>query len=54
MCKTCNGKGGLAIDNGFYYEFTPCPDSHCDFVPDDSDLERLKANLKKMEMSDSA
>ncbi|WP_200411391.1 hypothetical protein [Virgibacillus salexigens] len=47
MCKTCNGTGGLAIDNGYFLEFRPCPDSHCDFVRDDSDLERLKARLEQ-------
>ncbi|MFA1821192.1 hypothetical protein ACDX78_13630 [Virgibacillus oceani] len=49
MCKTCNGTGGLAIDNGYYLQFEPCPDSQCDFVRDDSDIERLKAELNRME-----
>jgi len=49
MCKTCKGEGGLSIDNEYFYEFIPCPDSHCDFVRDDSDIERLKAEIEKSE-----
>lgn len=43
MCKTCNGTGGLAIDNGWYINFAPCPAINCDFKCDDSDVDRLKA-----------
>jgi hypothetical protein len=49
MCKTCKGTGGLVIQHSFYTEFKPCPDSHCDFKRDDSDLERLRAWLNRLE-----
>jgi hypothetical protein len=49
MCKTCKGTGGLVIDHGYYAEYRPCPDSHCDFKRDDSDLERLQAWLNSLE-----
>lgn len=49
MCKTCNGTGGINIDHGWYVSFNPCPDRHCDFVPDNSDIERLLAELEEKE-----
>ncbi|MFU0790683.1 MAG: Phage protein [Virgibacillus proomii] len=48
-CETCKGTGGLVIDHGYYAEFRPCPDSHCNFVRDDSDLERLQDWLNNLE-----
>lgn len=49
MCKTCKGQGGLVIQHSYYTEFLKCPDSHCDFVRDDSDIERLQAWLDSLE-----
>lgn len=49
MCKTCNNQGGLAIEHKWGIQFEPCPDIHCDFVRDDSDIEQLWERLKESE-----
>ncbi len=49
MCKTCNGTGGINIDHGWHISFNPCPDTNCDFVPDDSAIRILEAKLAEME-----
>lgn len=49
MCKTCKGTGGIVKDHGYYVEYRPCPDRHCDFKRDDSDLEKLQAWLDSLE-----
>lgn len=49
MCKTCKGEGGLAIDNGYWLHFVPCPDTNCDFEYDDSDIKELEERIKASE-----
>ncbi|GAA0415277.1 hypothetical protein GCM10008934_02770 [Virgibacillus salarius] len=54
MCKTCNNTGGIAYRTSWGIEFKPCPDNHCDFSRDDSDIERLQAWLDSLDRSKSA
>ncbi|API92687.1 MULTISPECIES: hypothetical protein [unclassified Virgibacillus] len=52
MCKTCKGQGGLVIQHSYYIEFIECPDNQCDFIRDDSDIERLQAWLDSLEVGE--
>lgn len=52
MCQTCNNTGGIAIDNGWFIEYHPCPSTNCDY-DGQAEFERniaiLEEKLKRSE-----
>ncbi|WP_185959734.1 hypothetical protein [Lentibacillus cibarius] len=54
MCDTCDNKGGIVVNHGWFAEFKPCPDRNCDFDAE-AELNRKIAVLKeKIKLSERA